>query len=85
MPVPTLSFTAWLQQQVTRNDPVGDLARDASTDATWPTTTTYEPFEIHVSLGAHNDPTVLAALRQAWHEWRSLRLRPVKPHSTKRR
>ncbi|MEX0807728.1 MAG: YozE family protein [Dongiaceae bacterium] len=38
-PVPeakTGSFTAWLRSQVHRHDPIGDLARDAADDTTFP-------------------------------------------------
>lgn len=29
-------FTAWLREQRDREDPVGDLARDAAVDPNWP-------------------------------------------------
>ncbi|MFN8163895.1 MAG: hypothetical protein U0R26_08705 [Solirubrobacterales bacterium] len=31
-----IGFTAWLCEQQDRDDPVGDLARDAAVDPNWP-------------------------------------------------
>lgn len=37
------TFAHWLHKQTTRNDPVGDLARDAAQDRTFPVDTSSGP------------------------------------------
>jgi hypothetical protein len=53
-----VTFSAWLAQQIERDDPTGDLARDADHDPRWPVAgslTDYEDYldgtAAHVSLG----------------------------------
>jgi len=62
-------FKAWLDTQTQRNDPVGDIARDAAADSRWPRGnaklgTLIGHLESH---GA--SPAAIEALRGAYDEW----------------
>lgn len=62
-------FKAWLKAQTQRNDPVGDIARDAAADPRWPRgnarlSTLIEHLEFN---GA--SPAAVEALRDAYGEW----------------
>jgi len=67
--VPRRSFKAWLQQQLQRNDPVGDLARDAGSDKDAPGgRKSYIAWRDYLhSRWAHRD--VLRTLKEAWGEF----------------
>ncbi len=62
-------FKAWLKAQTHRDDPVGDIARDAAADPRWPRGnaklgTLIEHLEAH---GA--SPAPIEALRDAYGKW----------------
>jgi len=65
---PSISFWRWLEQQRRRDDGVGDLARDALSDADWPRRIGVKRMhehllERHACEGAHD------SLDRAWREW----------------
>ncbi len=63
-----MTFTAWLRRQRSRHDPVGDLARDAGEDGTWPRARSREALESYLAaLGASDG--AIAALDRAWLEY----------------
>ena len=65
-----MSFTQWLQRQRHRNDPIGDIARDAGQDETWPKRQrTFGAFYAYLEECGACDGA-LRALRAAWAEWR---------------
>jgi hypothetical protein len=64
-----LGFTTWLRRQRQRDDPVGDLAREAARDRGWPR----PPARLAI-LHAHLERThapdgAHEALDRAWFEW----------------
>jgi uncharacterized protein YozE (UPF0346 family) len=63
------TFTSWLRRQVRREDPVGDLARDAVRDPTWPRRTItidrYRDYFDEREAGY----LAVATLDRAWAEW----------------
>ncbi len=66
------TFTGWLLRQRDRGDPVGDLARDALEDRTWPVLAEdHAAFHQHlVLLGAMD--LAMEALDRAWDEYEGL-------------
>jgi uncharacterized protein YozE (UPF0346 family) len=64
--------TTWLREQVGRNDPVGDLANNSLQDSQWPEHgTSLEQFATAIRFsGAGNTSGAIAALHQAWEEWK---------------
>ncbi|MEV0214384.1 YozE family protein [Micromonospora sp. NPDC050695] len=62
------SFAAWLGEQTDARHPIGDLARDAADDDTWPTSGDY-PTYVNYLNGLHAAPVVLETLREAWTEY----------------
>ncbi len=64
-------FSAWLRQQHTRQDPVGDLARDMRRDHAWPPrANTPRTFERHLErMGACDGAN--EALQRAFTEWQT--------------
>jgi hypothetical protein len=61
-------FTDWLAQQHGRDDPVGDLARDATRDALWPARGSFSDLYDHLGeLGASD--AAFATLARAWTEF----------------
>jgi uncharacterized protein YozE (UPF0346 family) len=67
------SFTHWLHGQTERPGPVGDLARDAAADSSFPLSAkTVESYERYLAArGA--DPNAIAALFDAWAEYQAER------------
>ncbi len=64
-----LTFTAWLVKQNERNDPVGELARGAERDRTWPRKgTAYQVFEEYLAVDDASRG-LLEALALAWVEF----------------
>ena len=62
------AFTLWLSAQVKREDPVGDLARDAGYDIDFPTSGKLSDYRDHLTdVGACRG--ALAALSRAWFEF----------------
>lgn len=65
----TWTFSQWLAEQSARNDPTGDLARDAHSDPAWPATAsdlvTITAYLARV--GSCSDSR--RALSDAWGEW----------------
>ncbi|MGD0154045.1 MAG: YozE family protein [Thermacetogeniaceae bacterium] len=62
-------FNNWLKGQATRNDPVGDIARDALQDPCWPETGDLQELNIHLDYHGADDGAY-ASLRQALREYR---------------
>lgn len=65
-----LRFNAWLDAQLGRLDPVGQLARDALADSCWPRATgaTLEDFQAHLRFHAAPEGAI-EALEAACSEW----------------
>jgi uncharacterized protein YozE (UPF0346 family) len=67
------TFLVWLAQQARRDDPVGDCARDMLDDPDWPpSVTTFETARTYLE-SVNASPQAMAALREAWEEWRRKR------------
>lgn len=67
------NFTGWLGRQRRRDDPVGDLARDARQDVLWPRTArTLAAFQRHLQDQRAIEPA-LDALERAWSEYQTAR------------
>jgi uncharacterized protein YozE (UPF0346 family) len=65
------SFYEWLMKQVDRNDPVGDLARDAKSDNQFPVSATHFGRVLgHLAAMGAGQPAK-QALQEAWREYRS--------------
>lgn len=63
------SFPEWLTQQMHRDDPVGDLARDAARDPRNPKFTTLEGWQVHIESASMEPVYALGCLGTAWNEW----------------
>jgi uncharacterized protein YozE (UPF0346 family) len=64
-----MGFKAWLNQQVDRDDSVGDLARDAKRDGNWPKGRA-SLRRLRAYLESRQAmPGALDALEQAWREY----------------
>jgi uncharacterized protein YozE (UPF0346 family) len=64
------SFAAWLRNQRRRDDPVGDLARDAAADRHWPKAAKSLPRLLDYLAGRGACPGAVEACRRAWAEFR---------------
>ena len=63
------SFKGWLNQQRARNDAVGDLARDAWLDESFPKSAkTIRPYRRHMEH-MHASDAAMDTLEEAWEEW----------------
>lgn len=63
-------FKVWLKRQKHRNDPVGDLARDAMRDRHWPPGAKLSRLEGYLGeRGACKEAH--EALYRAWREWQA--------------
>lgn len=64
------SFYEWLMEQTSRDDVVGDLARDAQRDPNaikgW---SNYQKWHDHVGVRSHHNRAVMEALQEAWQEY----------------
>jgi len=69
------SFAAWLRNQRRRDDPVGDLARDAAADRHWPKAAKSLPRLLDYLAGRGACPGAVEACRRAWAEFRAERPR----------
>ena len=67
------SFAAWLRNQRRRDDPVGDLARDAAADRHWPKAAKSLPRLLDYLAGRWACPGAVEACRRAWAEFRAER------------
>ena len=65
------SFAAWLRNQRRRDDPVGDLARDAAADRHWPKAAKSLPRLLDYLAGRGACPGAVEACRRAWAEFRA--------------
>lgn len=67
-----MTFTDWLLTQKHRDDPVGDLARDAAQDPTWPKEETLDSHIDHMeSRGACAG--AIEALAQTWDKYEQVK------------
>ena len=64
-------FTTWLKAQRGRDDPVGDLARDAAADRHWPKAAKSLPRLLDYLAGRGACPGAVEACRRAWAEFRA--------------
>ena len=66
------TFGRWLRQQRTRQDPVGDLARDFISDSCGKRLSTF--VSIHRHIEESHTPCVgaLEAMERAYREWREI-------------
>lgn len=65
------SFNQWLRQQLQRDDAVGDIARDARDDQTWPDAQRLQTYQEHLE-NFPASPNALKALETAWNEFAAL-------------
>lgn len=66
------SFFEWLMEQTDRDDPIGDLARDAKSDMRFPVSATHFGRVLgHLAAMGAGQPAK-QALQEAWGEYRSL-------------
>ena len=68
------SFLAWLHTQAKRRDPVGDLARDAFADRTFPSNTSSGPRLRSYMQSKNACDGAMKALEEALLTWRATRL-----------
>jgi hypothetical protein len=65
-----VTFVEWLARQTRRRDAVGDLARDARRDPTWPPPGKVSRARLRAHLEQQDAiPEALDALDAAWQEW----------------
>ena len=69
MTVPKRSFLAWLKRQATRNDPVGDLARDAKDDTSAPRGRATKAIWLQFLKSAGASDGAISAFRKGWDEF----------------
>ncbi len=62
-------FKAWLKTQTHRDDPVGDIARDAAADPLWPRGNAKLGTLIEHLESSGGSPAAIEALRGAYDEW----------------
>lgn len=77
MSTPTSPFRAWLHQQLERQDPVGDLARDVASDAAAGCLLDASAAGLRRHVADEHDasPAAVAAVDLALNEWRHVRRR----------
>lgn len=71
------TFAHWLHKQVKRNDPIGDVARDAAQDRTFPVDTSSGPKLRSYMRSCRACDEAIEALEEALTEWRSTKKRRV--------
>ena len=71
------TFAHWLHKQVKRNDPIGDLARDAAQDRTFPVDTSSGPKLRSYMRSCRACDEAIEALEAALSEWRGAKKRRV--------
>ncbi len=64
-------FHRWLGQQLQRNDPVGDLARDVYRDKAFPVTASSREVVLHYLEAVARTPDAMATFQDAWGEFSS--------------
>ena len=78
----TMTFTQWLRKQQKRKSPLGDLARDAISDSSWPNASDLETYNDHLlSMSACSN--ALAALKKAWKTYKNFLKRSENPSLNK--
>lgn len=78
-----LSFTDWLKKHVNRNAPLGDLARDASQDSSWPSYDNLNDYRDYLhSQNACSDAVI--TLDKAWKSYKSYLQRKKSSTSNKK-
>jgi uncharacterized protein YozE (UPF0346 family) len=64
-----MSFKTWLLEQQHRDDPIGDLARDAAQDKRFPRRNAKLRTVVRYLEEQEATPAALEALYRAWEEW----------------
>jgi hypothetical protein len=67
--VAVLTFIQWLKQQRDRDDPVGDLARDAASDRRFPRSNSLVRLQAYLAFDTYAIDLAQIALVRAWAEW----------------
>lgn len=70
--MPKMTFPEWLAKQTDRDDPVGDLAKDAARDPKKPMFPSLGEWQTHITCAVLEPQLALEALGQAWDEWMHL-------------
>ena len=71
------TFAHWLHTQTKRNDPIGDLARDAAQDRTFPVDTSSGPKLRSYMRSCRACDEAIEALEEALSEWRAAKKQRV--------
>lgn len=72
------TFAHWLHKQTKRNDPVGDLARDAAQDRTFPVDTSSGPKLRSYMRSCRACDEAIETLEEALAEWRATKKKRLK-------
>ncbi|MGO7251492.1 YozE family protein, partial [Rhizobium brockwellii] len=72
----------WLHKQVKRNDAIGDLARDAAQDRSFPLDTSSGPKLRSYMRSCWASDAAMAALDDALTEWRGTKTRRIAKPAT---
>jgi uncharacterized protein YozE (UPF0346 family) len=67
-----IGFTTWLLQQSKRDDPVGDLSRDANADSRCPHGNADIQIWHSYLVGRNAAQEVLDTLKSAWREYKAI-------------
>lgn len=66
-----MSFTQWLKRQRYRDDPTGDIARDAANDKNWPRGKRYSTY-LRYFANLRVSAAAMKALESAWLEYEAV-------------
>ena len=75
------TFAHWLRKQTKRKDPIGDLARDAAQDRTFPLDTSSGPKLRSYMRSCPACNEAMEALEKALMEWRTTKKRPAEQYA----
>jgi len=77
-----IGFTDWLHKQKNRDSPLGDLARDMSKDATWPSYDNFEDYENYL-YSKRAGWQGIETLKKAWKSYRAYKKQKLSPKPKK--
>ncbi len=67
-----ITFVAWILQQIDRDDPIGDLARDVKDDVNRPPDDSgYRVWLNHIEFRSHHEQDVMDTFKAAWKEYKA--------------